>query len=164
MKLYLANPIYDAVFKYLMEDERIARTLISALLKKKVVHLEQLSSRFIYPSISRSIYHPISLSLFIVLFVLQLPLYLRHSSLYQLLRDINLPALGTTHQIRMEIVPDIVEKGLLRHHLQLTAAAEYRRIILIQKILISATVDRCDSHAIFNHFVCHLYSPSRFMR
>ena len=41
MKLYLANPIYDAVFKYLMEDERIARTLISALLKKKVVHLEQ---------------------------------------------------------------------------------------------------------------------------
>ena len=41
MKLYLANPIYDAVFKYLMEDERIARTLISTLLKKKVVHLEQ---------------------------------------------------------------------------------------------------------------------------
>ena len=41
MKLYLANPIYDTVFKYLMEDERIARTLILALLKKKVVHLEQ---------------------------------------------------------------------------------------------------------------------------
>ena len=42
MKLYLANPIYDAVFKYLMEDERIARTLISALLKKMVLQLQQL--------------------------------------------------------------------------------------------------------------------------
>ena len=41
MKLYLANPIYDAVFKYLMEDERIARTMLSALLKKKVVKVEQ---------------------------------------------------------------------------------------------------------------------------
>ena len=34
MKLYIANPIYDTVFKYLMEDERIARTILSALLKK----------------------------------------------------------------------------------------------------------------------------------
>ena len=41
MKLYLANPIYDSVFKYLMEDERIARTMLSALLKKKVVKVEQ---------------------------------------------------------------------------------------------------------------------------
>ena len=47
MKLYLANPIYDAVFKYLMEDERIARTLISALLKKKVVHLEQRAHEYV---------------------------------------------------------------------------------------------------------------------
>ena len=41
MILYVANPIYDSVFKYLMEDERIARTLLSALLKKKVVKVEQ---------------------------------------------------------------------------------------------------------------------------
>lgn len=40
MKLYLANPIYDTVFKYLMEDERIAKTLISALLKKEVVEVD----------------------------------------------------------------------------------------------------------------------------
>ena len=33
----IANPIYDIVFKYLMEDERIARTILSALLKKNVV-------------------------------------------------------------------------------------------------------------------------------
>ena len=29
----IANPIYDTVFKYQMEDERIARTILSALLK-----------------------------------------------------------------------------------------------------------------------------------
>ena len=34
MIIHVANPIYDAVFKYLMEDERIAKTLLSAMLKK----------------------------------------------------------------------------------------------------------------------------------
>ena len=37
MIIRVANPIYDSVFKYLMEDERIARTVLSALLKKEVV-------------------------------------------------------------------------------------------------------------------------------
>lgn len=36
----IANPIYDAVFKYLMEDERIAKTMLSALLQKEVVDVE----------------------------------------------------------------------------------------------------------------------------
>ena len=36
----VANPIYDCVFKYLMEDERIAKTLLTALLKKEVVSVE----------------------------------------------------------------------------------------------------------------------------
>ena len=36
----VANPIYDIVFKYLMEDERIARTILSALLKKDIVKVE----------------------------------------------------------------------------------------------------------------------------
>ena len=40
MNVYYANPIYDVVFKYLMEDNRIAKILISALLKKNVVNLE----------------------------------------------------------------------------------------------------------------------------
>ena len=31
--MLVANPIYDIVFKYLMEDERIAKTILSALLK-----------------------------------------------------------------------------------------------------------------------------------
>lgn len=38
--MIVANPIYDTVFKFLMEDERIARTILSALLKKDVVKVE----------------------------------------------------------------------------------------------------------------------------
>ena len=37
---FIANPIYDVVFKYLMEDERVARILLSALLKKEILELE----------------------------------------------------------------------------------------------------------------------------
>ncbi len=40
MMIHIANPIYDSVFKYLMEDERIAKTLLSALLKKEVVAVD----------------------------------------------------------------------------------------------------------------------------
>ena len=36
----VANPIYDVIFKYLMEDERIARTILSALLKADITHVE----------------------------------------------------------------------------------------------------------------------------
>ena len=35
MIITVANPIYDSVFKYLMEDNRVAKTVLSALLKKK---------------------------------------------------------------------------------------------------------------------------------
>lgn len=40
MMIYVANPLYDAVFKYMMEDERIAKTLLSALLQKTVIAVE----------------------------------------------------------------------------------------------------------------------------
>ena len=40
MIIRVANPIYDSIFKYLMEDERIARTVLSALLKKEVVEVQ----------------------------------------------------------------------------------------------------------------------------
>jgi hypothetical protein len=36
----IANPIYDVVFKYMMEDERVARMLLAALLKKDIVELQ----------------------------------------------------------------------------------------------------------------------------
>ncbi len=38
--MYIANPIYDSVFKYLMEDKRITKTILSALLKKEVLEVE----------------------------------------------------------------------------------------------------------------------------
>ena len=38
--MIIANPIYDIVFKYLMEDERIAKTILSALLKKEVIDVK----------------------------------------------------------------------------------------------------------------------------
>lgn len=40
MVVYVANPLYDAVFKYLMEDNRISKTILSALLKKKVIDVK----------------------------------------------------------------------------------------------------------------------------
>ena len=36
----IANPIYDVVFKFMMEDERVARMLLAALLKKEIVELQ----------------------------------------------------------------------------------------------------------------------------
>ena len=36
----IANPIYDAVFKFLMEDKKVAKILISALLKKEIIELD----------------------------------------------------------------------------------------------------------------------------
>ena len=40
MIISIENPIYDSVFKYLMEDARVAKTILSALLKKEVVEVE----------------------------------------------------------------------------------------------------------------------------
>jgi len=51
MTYSVANPIYDSVFKFLMEDERIAKTVLSALLKKDVVSVEM--RRHEHPNITR---------------------------------------------------------------------------------------------------------------
>lgn len=40
MMISVANPIYDAVFKYLMEDVRVAKTILSALLKREVAEVD----------------------------------------------------------------------------------------------------------------------------
>ena len=44
--MIVANPIYDIVFKYLMEDERIARTILSALLKQEVVEVHMRNNEY----------------------------------------------------------------------------------------------------------------------
>ena len=51
MQISVANPIYDSVFKFLMEDERIARTVLSALLKKEIISVEM--RRHEHPNITR---------------------------------------------------------------------------------------------------------------
>lgn len=38
--MIIANPIYDVVFKYLLEDADIARDLLSTILGEEVVYLE----------------------------------------------------------------------------------------------------------------------------
>ncbi|GJM33070.1 MAG: hypothetical protein DHS20C18_20710 [Saprospiraceae bacterium] len=38
--MLIANPIYDAVFKYLMEDKEIARELLSLIIKEEIVEIE----------------------------------------------------------------------------------------------------------------------------
>ena len=37
--MYIANPIYDVVFKYLLDDEKVARLVLSALLGKEILEL-----------------------------------------------------------------------------------------------------------------------------
>ena len=51
MKYSVANPIYDSVFKFLMDDNRVARTILSALLKKEVLSVEM--RRHEHPNITR---------------------------------------------------------------------------------------------------------------
>ena len=51
MEITVANPIYDSVFKFLMDDERIAKTILSALLKKEVLSVEM--RRHEYPNVTR---------------------------------------------------------------------------------------------------------------
>jgi hypothetical protein len=35
--MHIANPIYDTVFKFLMEDEKVARAFISAIIGEEVM-------------------------------------------------------------------------------------------------------------------------------
>ncbi|MDR1336820.1 MAG: hypothetical protein LBK22_08335, partial [Tannerella sp.] len=38
--MYIANPIYDAVFKFMMEDNRVAKAFLSAIIQEKVSELD----------------------------------------------------------------------------------------------------------------------------
>ena len=53
----IANPIYDVVFKYLLEDDEAARLLISKLIKKDIVSLTMRRNEYANPTHDRiSIY------------------------------------------------------------------------------------------------------------
>ena len=40
MQVEIANPIYDTVFKYMMEDNAVAKLLVSSIIKEEVISLE----------------------------------------------------------------------------------------------------------------------------
>jgi hypothetical protein len=42
--MHIANPIYDVVFKFMMEDNRVARAFLSAIIQEKVLELEKLKA------------------------------------------------------------------------------------------------------------------------
>lgn len=42
----IANPIYDVVFKFMMEDDKVAKLLLSTLLNKEVVELQMRNQEF----------------------------------------------------------------------------------------------------------------------
>lgn len=42
----IANPMYDAVFIFMMEDKRVAKILLSALLKKEIIELEMCRNEY----------------------------------------------------------------------------------------------------------------------
>ena len=44
--MQIANPIYDVVFKYLMEDAKIARLLISSIIGEEIEELDFCSQEF----------------------------------------------------------------------------------------------------------------------
>ncbi|MCL1943711.1 MAG: hypothetical protein FWF54_09235 [Candidatus Azobacteroides sp.] len=38
--MYIANPLYDVVFKYMMEDNKVAKKFISAIIDEKIIELD----------------------------------------------------------------------------------------------------------------------------
>ena len=40
MQVEIANPIYDVVFKYMMEDNAVAKLLVSSIIHEEVISLE----------------------------------------------------------------------------------------------------------------------------
>jgi len=45
--MQIANPIYDVVFKYLMEDSKIAKLLISSIIKQEIEIIDFRPQEFI---------------------------------------------------------------------------------------------------------------------
>ncbi len=47
--LQIANPVYDAVFKYLLSDEKAARLLLSAIIGREVISLDARPTELTFP-------------------------------------------------------------------------------------------------------------------
>jgi len=54
--MYIANPIYDTVFKYMMSDTKVAKIFLSAIIEEKIVELDFTSTeRSLKPNVSPSL-------------------------------------------------------------------------------------------------------------
>jgi hypothetical protein len=49
--MYIANPAYDVVFKYMMEDNNVAKTLISAIIGEEIIDLNFIPSEYTQASV-----------------------------------------------------------------------------------------------------------------
>ncbi|MDR2384240.1 MAG: hypothetical protein LBD80_01065, partial [Tannerella sp.] len=47
--MHIANPIYDVVFKFMMEDKKVARAFLSAIIEEKVLELDFSAQEYIVP-------------------------------------------------------------------------------------------------------------------
>lgn len=53
--MFIANPIYDTVFKYMMSDTKVAKIFLSAIIEEKIVELDFVSTeRSLKPGAKRS--------------------------------------------------------------------------------------------------------------
>ena len=53
--MHIANPIYDVVFKYLMDDSKIARLFISTIIGEKIISLDFLPQEKVVELENRSL-------------------------------------------------------------------------------------------------------------
>ena len=53
--MIIANPIYDTVFKYLLEDIEISKGLLSAIIDEKIIHLSVQPQETIYKTTANSL-------------------------------------------------------------------------------------------------------------
>ena len=53
--MIIANPIYDTVFKYLLEDIEISKGLLSAIINEKIIHLSVQPQETIYKTTANSL-------------------------------------------------------------------------------------------------------------
>ena len=59
--MIIANPIYDVVFKRLMENKQVAKFFIGTLLEQTVERLEVCQQEFIYDNVEKPLLLPLSL-------------------------------------------------------------------------------------------------------
>jgi hypothetical protein len=48
--MHIANPIYDVVFKYMMEDKKVAKSFLSAIIGEEVLELDFSAQEYTYPT------------------------------------------------------------------------------------------------------------------